>query len=66
MNCMDKDDEAANTVNVLGYDSQKENSNDNDSTPKDSFVMDSISRENIDDGASLPICDNVMEIDRIW
>ena len=64
MNCTEKDDEAANTVNVLGYDSQKENANDNESTPKESLVMDSLPRENIDDGESLSICDNLMEVDR--
>ena len=64
MNCKDKDDEATNTVEVLGYDSQKEIANDNESTSKESIIIDSQSSDNIDDGASLTTCDNLMEIDR--
>ena len=64
MDCKHKDDEAANTVNILEYDSQKENTKANESTPKESIVMDSLSRENIGEDASLTSCDNLMEVDR--
>ena len=64
MDCKHKDDEAANTLNILGYDSQTENTRDNESTPKESIAMNSLSRENKDEDASLTSCDNLMEVDR--